>query len=103
MENSRWQSAANRQSIEICGIYFAIDPDLQAKSALVRILQRAVADAMNLVAYIGQLSRKVSTDESLDARNPNTHAAALCALPAGLENSAVFQSQALESVLSPAE
>src|SRR3954471_563058 len=79
MVHSRWQSAADRQSIEICGINFTIDPDLQAKSALVRVLQRAVADAMNLVASVGQPSCKKSTDEPLGTRDPNAHAGALCA------------------------
>ena len=77
MKDFRRQSISSSKCVEIGRVDLAIQPRLQSKAQPVGFLKRAMADAMNRMAGVGQLAGQIAADETVGAGYPDGHDAAL--------------------------
>jgi len=61
------------QRIEIGCIDFAIQPALQTEALSIRVMNRAMTDAVHRVAGVGQCPSEVTADEAVRTCDPNCH------------------------------
>src|SRR5262249_26728576 len=66
-----------RKRVQIGGIDLAVDPALEADSAGLRGIERAMADAMHRATRSRQLVDEMAADEPVRAGDPDRHASVM--------------------------